>query len=177
MPNWCENRLRITGPPEDRDRFATNAKGTAPQYRQEPGATTAPVEEMLCFHKLLPVPDELLRRSHGGAAEDEKHLPPVDGCGGGYDWEIQHWGCKWGVNNRHCEMTTAPDDDTELGYWFLTAWSPPIGFLEHVSMRYPRLRFDLSYKEIGCGFKGRFIVQDGQVEVDASQELTEEDMP
>ena len=177
MPNWCENRLTITGPPEDMDRFAEDAKGTGPQYRQIDGSVEEPEEEILCFHKLFPVPDALLRRTYGGAAEDEKDLPPLDGCGNGCDWEIQHWGCKWGVDNRRYEMTTAPDDDTELGYRFLTAWSPPIGLLEHVSPRYPRLRFDLCYKEIGCGFKGRFIVQDGKVEVDASQELTEEDMP
>ena len=175
MPNWCENELRITGPAEEMDRFVKEAHGSTRQYGPKKKGASPPETQMLCFHKLFPVPDELLKRSYGADMGHEKDLPAIDGCRCGADWEIKHWGCKWGVSNANCQMTTGPDDDTEIGYWFLTAWSPPTEFLRHVSTIFPKLRFDLTYREIGCGFKGRFIVCNGKVELDACENLADED--
>jgi hypothetical protein len=178
MPNWCENNLKITGPAEELDRFVKEVQGTGPQYKPysvEGINKEPPQKQILCFHKLYPVPAELLRRTYGASEEDEKDLPLVDGCKSGYDWEITHWGCKWGVSNQHCEMTTAPDDDSEVGYWFMSAWAPPTSFFKHISRMFPKLRFRVTYSEGGLAFKGRFIVQDGKVKLDLCEQMTEKD--
>ena len=177
MPNWCENELRITGPPEEMDRFVREAQGTARRYGPMRKDASPPEKQMLCFHKLFPVPTELLKRSYGADMEHERDLPAIDGCTCGADWEIKYWGCKWGVSNENCQMTTAPDDDIEAGYWFLTAWSPATGFFEHMSKMFPKLRFELTYRELGLGFKGQFIVCNGKVEVDVCEDLVDADEP
>lgn len=177
MPNWCDNELRITGPPKQLDRFVQEARGIPPQYGPDRDADDTLVEEALCFHNLYPVPAELLERTYGASAEDEKDLPPVDGCRSGYEWEIKHWGTKWGASDSCCEVTPAEGGGSEAEYGFSTAWTPPIGFLKYVSTRFPELRFDLRYSEIGCAFQGRFIVQGGDVKLDVCRDLVEEDTP
>jgi hypothetical protein len=68
MPNWCLNRLVITGPEGEAARFVAQAKGPIPAYgpdsgkpdwgRAEPDEKTcAPV---LSFHRIIPLPDEAL---------------------------------------------------------------------------------------------------------------------
>ena len=177
MPNWCDNELRITGPPEQLDRFVQEARGVPPLYGPDRDTDNPPLEEALCFHNLYPVPDGLLERTYGASAEDEKDLPPVDGCRSGHDWEVRHWGTKWGPSDSCCEVLATGDGGGEVEYGFSTAWTPPLGFLQHVSTRFPELRFDLRYSEIGCAFQGRFIVQGGDVKLDVCRDLVEEDTP
>ena len=72
-------------------------------------------------------------------------------------------------------MTKAPDDDTEVGYWFMTAWAPPTNFFKHISKLFPSLRFKLTYNEGGMAFKGRFIVKNGKVKLNLCEQMTEKD--
>jgi hypothetical protein len=176
MPNWCDNHLRITGPPEERGRFVREARGTLRRYGSNKDSADAPVTEMLCFHKLYPVPEELLQRSYGARKENERGLQSVDGCRSGYGWEIGHWGCKWGVSDCNCRMTPPSPGDNETEYWFQTPWTPPIGFFEHISAMFPKLQFELTYSEPDWGFEGRFAVCNGGVELDGFQELLQKDM-
>jgi len=174
MPNWCKNHLRITGPREERGRFVKEARGTPQRYGPGRNPADRPVTDMLCFHKLCPVPEGLLQRSYRARKENEKDLPPVDGCLSGLEWERGHWGCKWGVSDCDCRVDVSGD---QVEYRFLTPWSPPIGFLEHVSAVFPELRFELDYSEPCCGFEGQFAVCNGSVEFDRFQELLQEDAP
>ena len=130
MPNWCLNKLTITGPEADIRSFKEKAAGTCPWSKPEETEV-----EALNFHSLVPVPDEVLKAGYEAA-----------GC----DWERKNWGCKWGAD----ETTIVDEGGTCITYEFYTAWSPPIAFLEKVAVQWPSLQFVLSYEEPGVGFKG-----------------------
>ena len=130
MPNWCHNKLTIAGPEADVRSFKEKAAGRCPWMKPEETE-----EEVLNFHSLIPVPDEVLKASYEAA---------------GYDWERANWGCKWGAENP----MLLDGGGTCLIYEFDTAWSPPMEFLQSVSKQWSNLTLILEYEEPGIGFKG-----------------------
>ena len=131
MPNWCNNTLRITGPEADIEAFKKKAVGHSPWHKPPEGEEP----DALNFHSLLPVPDDVLAAGYEAA---------------GYDWERDHWGCKWGA----CHAELIDEWDGCVCYSFDTAWSPPIEFCQSVARQWPTLTFILEYEEGGMGFKG-----------------------
>ena len=129
MPNWCTNKLTIIGPGAEVQGFKTKAVGKSPW--DEPGENP----NALNFHSLIPVPDEILAADYGDAR---------------YNWEITHWGCKWGAANS----VIVEEWDGYVEYAFDTAWSPPIELLETMATQWPNLSFVLVYEELGMAFKG-----------------------
>jgi hypothetical protein len=131
MPNWCDNHLTITGPNEDIARFKQQAVGHSPWEPPLPDEKPS----VLNFHSLVPIPAEVLQAGYEDA---------------GYEWENNHWGCKWGA----CSADLIDDNGDSLLYGFDTAWAPPIKFLEAVAKLWPTLTFILEYEEGGMGYKG-----------------------
>jgi hypothetical protein len=131
MPNWCFNRLRVTGPDDDVARFRTQAVGFSPWHPHPAGSSPA----VFTFHSLVPIPAEVLAAGYDAA---------------GYAWELQHWGCKWGAS----EPSIADEWDDSVIYEFDTPWAPPLAFMEQLSRQWPTLVFILDYEESGEGFKG-----------------------
>ncbi len=78
----------------------------------------------------------------------------------GYDWEREHWGCKWGA----CHAELVDEWDRHLLYTFDTAWAPPLAFLKNLGPRRPELSLLLEYEELGMGFKGLCKVTGSSVE-------------
>ena len=129
MPNWCHNQLTITGPEAEVQAFKTKAVGHSPWFEPEGDP------DVLNFHSLVPVPDQVLNAGYESA---------------GYDWEKENWGCKWGA-----ESPTIPDEwEGCVLYEFDTAWSPPIELLQRVAVQSPALVFVLEYAEPGMAYKG-----------------------
>ena len=133
MPNWCANKLTIRGPEADVRAFKDRAVGHSPWSRPEELVNVEP--NVLNFHSLVPVPDEVLKAGYKAA-----------GC----DWEKQNWGCKWGAY----ETRIIDEWEGLVMYEFNTAWSPPMEFMETVAKKRPTLLFVLEYEEPGCAFKG-----------------------
>ena len=104
MPNWCQNHLRIHGPESDVQRFKTQAQGHSPW--REAGETAA--LNPLNFHNLVPIPTEVLQAGYGEA---------------GYDWELAHWGCKWGAYDMY--VSALPGDGLPHLIAFCTPNSEP----------------------------------------------------
>ena len=129
MPNWCYNKLTITGPEADVQAFKARAVGHSPWKEREEDP------DALNFHSLVPVPDEVLQAGYEAA---------------GLDWERENWGCKWGAD----EPQILDEGGNRIIYEFCTAWSPPIEFLQKVAVQWPALVFVLVYEEPGMGFKG-----------------------
>jgi hypothetical protein len=129
MPNWCSNKLTITGPQADVQVFKTKAVGHSP-WEEPEGEPDA-----LNFHSLVPVPDEVVKAGYGDA---------------GFDWERANWGCKWGAANS----VIVEEWEGHAEYSFDTAWSPPIEFFENLAKQWPSLTFVLQYEELGMAFKG-----------------------
>lgn len=131
MPNWCFNRLRVSGPAKDLTRFQKQAEGFSPWFHPEPGQA----KEQLNFHSFVPIPPAVQAAGYEAA---------------GYEWELRHWGCKWGA----CHVCLVDEWEGGVLYEFDTAWSPPLPFLEQVSLAWPTLVFVMDYEEPLDGFKG-----------------------
>lgn len=141
MPNWCYNRLRVTGPDQDVRRFQVQAVGFGPWTKPEAGELPG----VLNFHSLVPVPPNLL------ACRTEPTA---------HDWEREHWGCCVGAHQP------VLIDEWEGGvlYEFDTPWSPSVRFVETVSRAWPTLVFVLDYEEPGDGYKGLARAQAGTLD-------------
>ena len=192
MPNWCSNDLHVTGDKESIKKFRLTAKGPTQTYNDfrqegsdwpekldsirlkalaeqlpEPG----PVSEF-SFHALYPVPDEIRRFPYDcNQANKIREKIGLERQLGGYSWESENWGCKWGAS----DPTLWVSEDSALHYGFDTPWGPPEAFIEKISLEWPKLHFELHYEEPGMNFKGEFHVQDGVILVDISEECEYED--
>jgi len=73
-----------------------------------------------------------------------------------YDWQIDKWGTKWdvGAESGGGDGHISRDSPNDIFVSFLSAWSPPIGFYEHLEV----LGFEVKayYYEMGMGFCGRY---------------------
>ena len=124
MPNWCHNKLTITGPEADVRAFKEKAVGRCPWRKPEETEV-----EALNFHSLVPVPEEILRAGYESA---------------GYDWERENWGCKWGAMNS----TILDEWEGHIEYEFYTAWSPPMEFLQTVAKQWRKLMLSWSTRNL-----------------------------
>ena len=109
-------------------------------------------EQPLSFETIAPTPAELLK-------------------GGWYEWRIDNWGTKWDA--EFDDVTEALEiRRTRATYVFLTAWGPPVEWLERASKAYPQLTFRLDYVDQG-GFSGVHEVRDGSVLRESSETTLE----
>ena len=76
-----------------------------------------------------------------------------------YDWSIRTWGTKWDAG-----YTTHEDDDEDMcRYSFETAWSPPMGWLQSATTKWPNLLFKMRVSEESEAFMGMPVAQGGEV--------------
>ena len=142
MPNWCVNRLRIEGEPEDVEQFVKAANGPTQVYGKQGGEKKTSV---LSFHQIVPIPDEVL-------------LMRYDPFGSTAEFLL--WGVKWGT--RDAEIVDQWEGGSE--YDFLTPWEPPEAFLVRASARFPCLEFFLKYGEESLfDLIGSIRLSEGQV--------------
>jgi len=135
MPNWCENSLEVAGTKEDIKKFKSQANLEA------------------FFESFIPKPSDIFLGDINQEAEKKY------GDKNWYDWNIKNWGTKWDAS----EPELMKETERMLIYNFLTAWSPPIEWLEKVTKLYPALRFKLTYNEPGMAFHGRAKAYQGKL--------------
>ncbi len=170
MPNYCSNLLAIP---------------------VRPGVLRAHIETIvrslrgpngpLDFTRILPIPPALQDIHRGGqriGGAYHSHwretpnpegsvtrlpiYPPVlaryrreYGADCPLDWCIRHWGTKW-----NAETWGADWDFNAIR--FDTAWSPPLGFVQALSQRFPDTQIELCFVEPGCEINGRVIYYRGE---------------
>lgn len=167
MPNWCSNKVTFT------HNDHAQIKRLVETYNQD-----------RLFAEFHPCPQELLNTvagSHGDPgkqAELEKQEQANResyGYANWYDWCVANWGTKWDVNTNG---DTAEVEDGELAVevWFDTAWSPPIGFYEH--MESLGFKVDAFYHEPGVGFCGRYTAGDDEcIEIEGDADWVRSNVP
>lgn len=158
MPNWCNNRLEISGDPEEIQRLQDMVERDA-----SPGGL-----EYACFdfNQIIPMPDILARTAcrlcDDYEVYDESGVvrPATDaeiaeiratGYKDWYFWSIEKWGTKWNAK----KPTVDRPDPGRIIYTFSTAWSPPEPVLRALSAKFPGLEFDWHVDE-----EGGFIVRE-----------------
>lgn len=192
MPNWCMNTLSISGPNEDIKRFRGQARGPTQTYNDirslyekkwdihDDIRVRAMVETLpdpgdvseFSFHALYPVPEDYRCFPYDDtqAVELGEKLGTERPCGG-YSWEANHWGCKWGAS----DVTVTIYSDTDIEYSFSTPWGPPNQFLAKITRDWPTLTFYLQYDEPGMGFKGSSEWEEGECVWEDCNSYQEED--
>ena len=157
MPNWCENKLRITH------------SDPAALFKFKEGWNLGRV-----FEALIPCPKELMDTMSGsyGISDDKsqqykKELHSYQeilnlkyfGYKNWYDYCIAEWGTKWdiGYNSDHNNLALIEEDgagDQFIEVSFDSAWSPPINAYDKlVDLGYG---VDAYYYEPGMAFCGRY---------------------
>lgn len=158
MPNWCDNRMTVEGPPDDVRAFVECVKDRSDAEHIQP----------ISFERLVPTPpcstdDEVAKLLGRNSAGDMNYQGMPDW----YWWRVEHWGTKWDACDARL---TYEEGATEAEYYYNTAWAPPEQWVRTVATMFPNLRFTLSYVEEGMGFAG-YLVCRGQETIEQEVEI------
>ena len=160
MPNWCENRITISGDTEDIAKFREVMKGLDHHGK----------ESIFSFNRLLPMPVELVNTTspptiketqtecdtynndlHATAVTQEtiNNRQEEYGASDWYQWATIKWGTKWQPTDIELE-----DNTDYLVYCFDTAWGPPEGIHSAIIEQFPKLEVSWFYDDPGMEFCG-----------------------
>lgn len=153
MPNWCENKLVITGKSKNIRRFFDRAFG----YDEEN----------------IPHGGNFLRHMLPNPHLDANDCP-LTNDNSWYEWEQSNYGCKWGASDTAFDLRTGTG--ASLTILFNSPWGPPEKGITILSRRFPSLHFALTYSEPGMAFKGESSFQGGKVLYKECHEMTQEEM-
>jgi hypothetical protein len=181
MPNWCFNRLTISGGASDVTTFCQRAAGRGPRYL----LSGRELEDALSSHRVSTAWKRRVRRigarAELGASVRSAWAPiepmaplslhalvPVplavrrrEYSASGYHWQMEHWGVKWDADHV-VRRDRAPGC---VQYEFRTPWDPPIAWLHAVAPRWPTLTLRLEYVEEDQRQAGALEARDGHVAV------------
>ena len=151
MPNWCENRVRLSDNGDNSEQFDKLVKlldGPDPfnSIFPRPDFTKIPNEK-----GELPIKEEI-KNSDGEIVAETYNFPDGKNDDRWYHWCIENWGTKWDVSELDIEYM----DDEILELTFSTAWSPPEGVIEKLKEKYPNLSFSCFYDEPGMEVAGYY---------------------
>ena len=155
MPNWCQNQFKADGPLKDMRYFHEALKSIPPKDDHIPGM----IPFRFSLSGVFPLPKAITDQFAALA------------------WFKENWGTDGDVGEHtEGEYKEHPQEGTADIWWhFLTAWSPPVKWLEKVSRQYPAIEFELVYCERGNNFAGIAVGEKGKVS-DESHDITKEDM-
>lgn len=144
VPNWCSNKITISGPKSVLDRLSQDLL----RVTDERGSRE---ELLLSLERILPTPPELLEND------------------GWFDWRLVHWGAKWDLTEVRLEGRT----DDSLVLVCLSASTPPLQALAKLSEQYPEVAVEIVYAEPGWGLAGRRAFNRGEVTAQEDVDLDE----
>lgn len=193
MPNWCSNRVTISGPTKKLKALlqAAEPEGKPGTFSLEEiypvpkplSAVVAGSDEM--YHdavygdwrmvakypfvrgryKEIGTREELIR-----AMEELNPDKDIRGIARAYEHNLVEYGARtwwdWCVRNWGTKWNFEAEaalQGNEILMGFDTAWSPPIEAFCHLSERYPELEFFLEFFEEGMGFIGTATLKEGDV--------------
>jgi len=79
----------------------------------------------------------------------------------------------WGTYREPLDIEYERQSHDTVTYSFYTAWSPPIKFLEQVSLVYPALTFYIEFEEPGVGLFGNAEIINGNVFEEDTSDIIE----
>jgi hypothetical protein len=175
MPNHCNNRLGITGPTEDIEKFIAFVKNNGDDKEDN---------EYNLFESLIPMPKEL----EGTTSPSKGNADLIDkyGYDNWYDWCNANWGTKWGdysMNARSIVYETKFDypkkedgfldydngvsvltGNANIHFEYDTAWAPGCDELaQSIVEQFPTLNGFIHYEEPGMCFAGQLVFADGEI--------------
>lgn len=153
MPNWCSNRLDVSGPKAAVEAFIKKA---------------ACKDNPLSFNSLVPQN----KKAKGYQDAQAMHVVGHDDAPNfnWYRWNCDHWGCKWDCSEADLEVSTV-DGVTNATFTFQTPWAPPTEFYKAITKKFKELSFDAYAWEPGMSFWSHFYGLHGVVEEDEDQDI------
>ena len=155
MPNWCENRIKISGPTKKINKLWEDINNDG------------------LLNTLHPQPDNLFLEN----LDPKKRLElDKDGVPNWYDWRIDNWGTKWEVNSEDLCVVDNGDGNSYIWGDFVSAWSPPAEAYIAFNRADNGCEVEGWYFELGCDFCGLYNSKEGDVQcnsVSSELELTE----
>ena len=154
MPNWCGNKLVVSGPGHEQ--------------------MVSLWSEDKVFSRIVPEPENF---SDEELAELDAHWQPtslpmhaITNDGAWYWWRLEHWGTKWDTGDD----VRVTEGDQETVVRFDTAWTPPKEVLYALSAQYPDLRFKLFYSDPNMPFAGEMTLVAGRIRGESYYEEDED---
>ena len=149
MPNWCENRVRLSDNgdnSEQIDKLVKLLDGPNP------------------FNAIYPQPDwkntpndkgelpkkEVHKNDKGEIIWETYNFPDGKNDDRWYMWCINNWGTKWDM----CDKYTAEIEEGYAEFGFNTAWGPPQGIYEKITEDFPDVGISWFYDEPGMETAG-----------------------
>lgn len=124
MPNHETNYVVVVGDPAPMKGFLDEAFS--------PGDTTAAYhpdpELVLDFNLIVPQPENI---EQGGC--NGKH---AEGEVCWYDWNVSHWGTKWGAYHHEERVIGGTEAQVEVRLQFETAWTAPTPIFQAIEERW-----------------------------------------
>lgn len=96
---------------------------------------------------------------------------------GGYEWNVEHFGTKWNPETYEPQLSKDDDGLSVLSYYFGSAWSPIDKSTHYLIKQNPHLAFELFYEETGEQFAGEVKGENGEVLVDDTWNIEQEECP
>lgn len=146
MPNWCNNRLQVTGNDFEVSRFVKENQG-----EDCPLSFNASVPEERNDIKWW-IPAE--KADVDGPVI---HTPKGDFKFDWYNWRLVNWGTKW-----DCSDVCMDADPGCATYDFSTAWCAPVDWVRAIVKKYPTLSFSLTACEPGNDYLLFMEGEDGE---------------
>lgn len=145
MPNYCENEISITGSEADINKFwkenqkfsfSKYVKNKDKKYRKE-------------------VWDNMsLNEKNNWTFESWWYNIEIPNSLSGYHWNQKNFGTKWIVTYTSSSFKMIRKSKTNIKMYFDTAWSPSTPITLVMALKYPNLKFNHKYYEMGCAYKG-----------------------
>lgn len=153
MPNWCSNKLTISGDEAELEHFWMEvSKGDEIDL-----TVLYPTPEGL-RGDIIYVPSDSPEYEAIEAARAAKIAEY--GYADWYEWSVANWGTKWPPSFR---VFGDPNEDGPITLIGDSAWSPPERLILKISEMYPGLEFVLAYSEGGMDFVGAMVIRNGSV--------------
>lgn len=167
MPNWCSNKLRVTGKRKEIDKFMKRVRGKGLDHwigeRHDP---KKPKETLyLDLGKFVRPDKETLIKNKGNSEA-------------WYWWNVNNLGTKWfpDIDKNDREITHFSNGMSSVVYTFDSAWGPPDRAVKPMSEKFPTLEIYLDYVEPGMAFAGSCHGYQGE-SYDSPIDFTKENFP
>ena len=89
-----------------------------------------------------------------------------------YNWNVDNWGTKWDI---YQDAFRAMRGVYIYDMSFLTAWSPPLPFLDALAKQFPGLVVSISFFEPGMQFLGYYKWKNGELQEKVYHEYTNDE--
>ena len=186
MPNWCYNRMNVTG---DRESLVKLTEAITRKHDPSLAETTMGVEQVdYDLTILFPIPEPLAIRSvlFNTDSTDPEHIALLAqyaeneakyGNRDWYSWCLDNWSTKWSPRIEEWDIRDYPDSASEISAYYETAWSPADGLIREVSRQFPTLLFTVSSDEEGRSFSCVMAFSKGEIVAEAGCELDADKVP